>query len=148
MEDLAPPLKLVMALKIGIERGESIRTALTEYLSSEADEFAQLVVSWLNHREQGSLNARQDPFLANPYRQGVIFVIERGLAGESIYQNLQQLEEELVEVCQREMEHYVSLLPFKLLMPLLLFQFPAFLILLFGPLLSQFLQGFSAGKIG
>ncbi|MEN0059151.1 MAG: hypothetical protein AAGB31_09985, partial [Bdellovibrio sp.] len=58
---------------------------------------------------------------------------------------LNRLEEEIIEACREEMAERLAQLPFILLVPLLLFQFPAFLLLLFGPLLNNFFHSLGGG---
>ena len=42
---------------------------------------------------------------------------------------------------QSEIDQYVSDLPLRAMLPLLFFQFPAYLLLLLGPILLQFIKG-------
>lgn len=83
--------------------------------------------------------------LSSLYRRSLLQILERGLRGEAVYSVLLQLETELVEACQEEISNKVARLPFILLIPLLLFQFPAFLMLLFGPLLQNFFHSLGGG---
>jgi hypothetical protein len=73
-------------------------------------------------------------------RRQCLETLQQGLRGESIYQQICSLEEEVLEATKLEIEEFVSLLPMKSLIPLLFFQFPAFLALLLGPFLISFLS--------
>jgi hypothetical protein len=140
MEGIAPPLKLLLALRNGIEKGESVRMALQKYLAYEDDELSRLVATWVSRRDQGVSTQGLLLKTPSPFRQAVLMMMDRGLNGEGIYQHVIQLEEEVIEASANELATFLSVLPMKMLIPLLLLQFPAFLILLFGPLLAQFLQ--------
>lgn len=140
MEGLAPPLKLLLALRNGIEKGESIRSAVQCYIVKEDDELSRLVATWISRREQGVSTQNLLLQTKSSFRQAILMLMERGICGESIYQHVVQLEEEVIEASAGELETFLSLLPMKMLIPLLMFQFPAFLILLFGPLLAEFLR--------
>jgi hypothetical protein len=142
MEGLAPPLKLVLVLRNGIESGDSIRISVQKYLLSEDDDFARLVATWLARRDHGQSLGNALHELKSPFRQSAMLLLECGLKGESIYQQVLQLEEEILEASTSELDTFISVLPIKMLIPLLLLQFPAFLLVLFGPLLEQLLKSF------
>ena len=138
MESLAPPLALILQVKHSIEKGQSVRQGILSYLKRSSDDFSPHVVQWMAVMHQG-----QDPNLRlsaeiSMHRKTLLQLLERGLRGESIYNMLLQLEQETIEACQDEINEKIARLPFLLLVPLLLFQFPAFLMLLFGPLLQNF----------
>lgn len=139
MEGIAPPLKLVLMLRSGIEKGESVRVSAQRYLRQENDALSRIVAMRVSTNDQG---CEQRPLLGqqmSPFRQAALMLLDRGLRGESIYQQLIQLEEEIIEASKSELETFLNVLPLKMLIPLLLLQFPAFLLLLFGPLLGQLL---------
>lgn len=142
MEGLAPPLELLMSVKRAIEKGLSVKVGIVDYLKRSNGEFAVVVTRWFGLLQQG-----QDPqacrqVLSSIHRRTLLLVLERGLRGEPIYSMLLQLEEEMIEACHEEITNKIAKLPFLLLIPLLLFQFPAFLLLLFGPLLQNFFPSF------
>jgi hypothetical protein len=64
-----------------------------------------------------------------------------GVRGESVLPRLREMEIEIRRQCDHEMDVFISRLPLFMLGPVLLLLFPAFLILLLGPLLDQFLKG-------
>ena len=139
MEGLAPPMKLVLSIKYGMDRGDSVRTALQKYFENRQDEFSQQVFKWYGLLQVGNSPQEVLSSLKSPYRKALLSVLERGLRGEPIYTVLLQLEQEMAEAARDEMERFVAVLPVKMLLPLLLLQFPAYLILLLGPLLKSFL---------
>jgi hypothetical protein len=145
MEGVAPPLKLLFAVKRGLEKGQSVRSGLNHYLQGEKDDFFPVVVQWLGHIQQGQSARKLLLSLPSLHRQTLLELLERGLAGEAIHQHLLQLEIEIIEACHDEMNEKLARLPFILLIPLLLFQFPAFLLLLFGPLLQNFFHSLGGG---
>jgi hypothetical protein len=138
MENLAPPLILLLYIRAAIENGESVRTGLAQYLQTGCDEYCQNVGSWFVKYEN---RENVEPFIgSNPYRSAVVRLIERGLRGESIHESLCELETELTQVCQLEVERHIQLLPMRLLIPLMFLQFPAYLVLVLGPLLQTFME--------
>jgi len=140
METLAPPLELLIEIRFAIEKGQSLRKALQSYCQKAGDlVWRQELVLWLNLIEMGrssDLVTRKMNF----QRRQCLELLERGLQGESIYSQLCHLEEEILVAAKMEVEEFVASLPIKSLIPLLFFQFPAFLLLLLGSFLSQFLS--------
>lgn len=145
MESIAPPLVLLAAVKRAMEKGQPVRQGIQGYLKTNEGDFAKMVTRWWALLQQGQETIFLLRELQSLHRQVLLQLLERGLAGESIYNALLQLESELIEACQDELANKIARLPFLLLVPLLLFQFPAFLLLLFGPLLQNFFHSLGGG---
>lgn len=143
MEGIAPTLKLILNLRYSIEKGDSIKVGIYQHIRKESDDFSCTVAAWIAAKDHGRDTNEFINLESSPIRKGVLLLLDRGLRGEPIYQNLVSLEEEAIEMCKTEVDNYLAVLPLKLLMPLLFFQFPAFLLLLFGPMLRNFLQQIS-----
>ena len=138
MEDLAPPLDLLLQVKRSIEKGQTVRQGILSYLKRSNDDFTPVVTQWMALLQQGQEPAKSLVHLSSMHRKALLQLLERALRGDPVYQMLQQLEEEIISACHAEIDDKVARLPFILLIPLLLLQFPAFLMLLFGPLLQNF----------
>lgn len=145
MVHIAPPLQLISYVKRAIETGQSARSGVVTFVRSERSNFAKDVSKWLAHLDQGIETAPLLLLQRSQYRRSLLELLERGLRGESIYVYLCQLELETIEACEDEIQRKLSKLPFLLLGPLLLMQFPAFLMLLFGPLLDNFFHSLGGG---
>ena len=140
MESIAPPLQLIAEVKRSIEQGSTAKQGVFNYIKKNQDSFASQVTKWIFLIEQGQ---KADAILVNiksTHRKCLLGLLERAFNGESIYQILILLEEETILACQQEQARFLARLPFYLMVPLLFFMFPAYLILLFGPLLGQFLN--------
>jgi hypothetical protein len=143
MEGLAPPLKCLIEIQSTMSNGESVRQGLMQYLQSASpkDGFATEVRTFLHLWEQGrDWRARIASHVASPYRRALLELIASALAGQSILPQLADLKVDMTEACEQDIRHHLELLPLKMLIPLLIFQFPAFLLLLFGPLLRNLIQ--------
>jgi hypothetical protein len=145
MDHIAPPLQLVANIKRSVEVGSSIRSGILAFIQSENSNFAKDVSKWISLNDQGLDTAIILQKQRSQYRRSLLELLERGLRGESIYVYLCQLEQEIIDACQDEISRKLSKLPFLLLGPLLLMQFPAFLLLLFGPLLENFFHSLGGG---
>ncbi|KHD88024.1 MAG: hypothetical protein OM95_10885 [Bdellovibrio sp. ArHS] len=145
MEGLAPPLELLTCVKRAVEKGQSVKQGVLYYIKKNEGEFPAVVTQWLALLQQGYDPKDCVQGLSSLHRRTLLQILERGLRGEAIHGVLVRLEEELIEACQDEITNKIARLPFVMLVPLLIFQFPAFLMLLFGPLLQNFFHSLGAG---
>jgi hypothetical protein len=143
VEDIAPPLKCILAVRFALKSGFSIRQGLSDYIDFEQDEFRFVIVQWLSLIEKGQSTHELILNQTSVYRSALLELLEFGMKGHSVLLHLQKLEAEIQERSWEEIEEAVILLPFKLLIPLLLFQFPAFLIILLGPIMGNFMEEMS-----
>jgi hypothetical protein len=115
------------------------------FVQADRSDFSKDVSKWVSLVDQGLETAPLLQRQRSRYRRGLLELLERAMRGESIHLYLCQLELETVEACHDEIAEKLSKLPFWLLAPLLLMQFPAFLMLLFGPLLQNFFHSLGGG---
>lgn len=141
MEGLAPPLKCLIEVQAAIRNGEAIRAGLARYvqMSSANDSFASAMRSFLIAWERGQ-PWRHVLEGQSAHRRALLEVFACGLSGQSIASQLDSLRAEISKACDAEIREHLEMLPLKMLAPLLLFQFPAFLLLMFGPLLRHLIQ--------
>lgn len=143
MEGLAPPLALAIEIQASLANGESIRSALIRYIGESQLEFQQVVrrflIAWDQSQDWRAV-VRQ---VASPYRRSLLELAAHGLAGQSVQTPLAELQKEIETACDEEIELHINMLPLKMLLPLLLLQFPAFMMVLFGPLVSRFIEEIS-----
>ena len=137
MEYLAPPLNAVLQIQLNIKAGLSVRSAIQIYTQDFPDcPFAKQLEFWKFQLETGQ--TYNDPSVSKKnYRKALLKIFERGLKGEPILKFLQDFQEELTNVCLQELDHQVQRLPFLTLIPLFIFQVPAFFLLLLGPLILE-----------
>jgi hypothetical protein len=136
MEDLTPPLLCaVRELRWRISSGISMKEAFRFYLEDTCSPFSQHLREWWALKCQG--RAQAGGGFTSHYQRALIDLVERGCGGQPTLDHLCALEDEIEKAAQAELELHIATLPFKVLIPLLLFQFPAYLILLLGPLLRE-----------
>lgn len=116
MEDLAFELSSVLQIRLRLEQGASLAQALRE-------------LQLLDHPQMGRAVYLQQ-------------LIQRGLKGDPILPALTELEQDLTERALSEIDRQTSTLPIWSLLPLLLFQFPAILLLMVGPVLESIVHSF------
>ena len=116
-----------------------MREAVRQLLESSSSQLTTELGEWWAVRSRERVVNHPKSFIS-PLRRAVIDTIERGLSGQPTREHLQALEFEVERAANAELEAHISALPFKVLIPLLLFYFPAFLLLLLGPLLRDLSQ--------
>ena len=137
MDYLAPPLNAVLQIQLNIKNGLSVRSAIQAYLKDYPKcEFAKQVSYWLFCVETGK-PFNDKAILKKSYRKIILDILYRGLKGEPVLTALKEFEEELKEAALQDLEQQVQKLPFISLIPLFLFQAPAFFLLLLAPLLME-----------
>ncbi|HRO66436.1 MAG TPA: hypothetical protein PL182_02605 [Pseudobdellovibrionaceae bacterium] len=142
MEGLNPALQLALELRRSVEGGESPRTGLKRFAGNPG-EFPSFCRRWLERRDRGGAHMELLKELKSPYRRSLMVVLEKGLSGEPVQATLLEMEKELERACLEEIERHLALLPFRLMVPLLLFLFPAMMILILSPLLDLLSRSFS-----
>lgn len=141
MENLAPPLILALEIRRSIENGEHVRLGIKRFLAQEAhSDFGKQVLKWLILVERGESSHKVLDSIQSQHRRALLLLLEKSFNGVSISAALQDLEEEVSVAAASEMEGFLQKLPFVTLIPLLLFQFPAFMLLLVGPVLLEALH--------
>jgi hypothetical protein len=144
MEGLAPTLQCLIEIQSALQNGESLRAGLNRYTQvqtqPQAYAFAQSLKHFLFAWDQGQDWRAHIIKAPTPHRRALMEIIAFGLNGQAILPQLAELQSEVELACELDIKRFLDLLPLQMLIPLLFFQFPAFLILLFGPLLSHFLM--------
>lgn len=127
MEALAPALELILEVRFGIEKGESLKRTLTNFARHESiNPWRTTVALWLQLQESGR-STESILSICSFSERRVLELLEQGLKGESVFAQVCGLEEELFEASKMEMEEFVSTLSVKALVPLLFFSSQPFL---------------------
>lgn len=134
MEFIAPPLKTVLFLRMKISNGVSVRGALREYLLSESDSFSSELMVWYQAKQA---NPDHQYHSNKFFRRQIVQTIERGLRGEPVDKVLEELEREMIEISREDVDVHLDRLPTLMLIPMMLFQLPGFLVILLGPVFAS-----------
>lgn len=140
MEDLSFLLKLCLHVRVSIEGGEALRVSLLRFSDLEDSLLYLKLRQWLAHLDQSGGENCAESFFKNHHMHVFLEILFQGLSGHAIYDRIKAVEEELIEVCKDEFQKELDKLPYVLMVPLLLFMFPAYLLLLLGPILNMFLR--------
>lgn len=148
-------LRCLIFLEEEICRGKSLADALLGWIKSAADMsssrlrdsydrvFLNQFMTASRYLEEGrslsELNF-ENGCETGLYRERLFWLLESGYAGAPVLRELRALKSETLEQLELDLKNHVERLPLKMLLPLLLLMFPAFLILLFGPMMTQLLS--------
>lgn len=151
MENISPTLLLLLSVRGALESGFSVRTGILNFLklSEEikkspthkiySDSFMDFVSLWLLLIDQG-----QDfSFLykdIHPCKRTLLHLLEKGLKGMPVLNLLNELEMEITKSCEDEINEHIQKIPILLLLPVLFLMFPAYLILLLGPVIESIMD--------
>ena len=133
MEALNPSLELLFYLIIGIKNGDSLVSLLDDLKRFDTEVAAEFQRWWWTHQNKGTTQVQ----FSTDHRLILSEILLTGLQGASVLQHLEGLYAELQHIHEEKTQHHLDQLPFRLMLPLVLFFFPAILILLFGPLLGE-----------
>lgn len=130
---------ITLSLKQGVYLKLSLNTWALEHSDSFSLELREFLQYWESNSNVEVLIQKKTSYLKSSLFELFYF----GLQGRAIYTPLKALEEELFKDAERQVHRQLSRLPYIMLIPLLLFQLPSFLLLLLGPLLQNFLTQLS-----
>lgn len=140
MEGLAPTHILCIEIRHGLERGEAVISTLKNCITELNVELSKEVRALIAHYEHYGAQPMSFAGVKSIYRRSLFQLILSAMAGEPILKRIVELEKEMQWACEEDIEHFVAQLPTKVMLPILLIQFPAFLLLLLGPILSLYFK--------
>ncbi len=135
MDDLKlpTPLLLLWDVKRALESHRTSLAGVESYTKRNLkDDFSQKVIFWLNNR-----SSQQKPDFKSLYQRQLIGLIQKSYEGISIYEQLKDLEKEMVQVCEDDIERHLQKLPLLLQIPLMGLIFPAIMMILIVPILNM-----------
>ncbi|MGE0762818.1 MAG: hypothetical protein AB7N80_06025 [Bdellovibrionales bacterium] len=138
MEFLAPSYQVLLQIRQNMQAGTAVSEAIRGALSGSSS-FHWALRRWWLAKQRGAKTNFAYEFKA-PLQKILIETLERGLAGEPILTNLNEIEEEMRLAMNDTIERHLQRLPVILLLPLAGLIFPSFMLLILGPLLSELLR--------
>ena len=115
--------------------GVSLRAAIEEISDNPISLQVKTVVF---HYDRGSLAL--DSQSKVPVIQAFYNILFIGLSGNSILEGMSRVEVSIYEQIEQEFQKKLQTLPVRMMLPLLFLMFPAYLILMLGPILSNMME--------
>lgn len=135
MEDLSPTLMLIIGVREALERGDSVRAGIAEFVAHDTSDLKLVLLNPALVAEEGARRFRE----LKETEKSALSILRRGLEGESILPILRDLENDLIDRSDMEIEDFTQKLTFRCLIPLMIFVFPGYLVLLLGPMIERLL---------
>lgn len=138
MVHIVPSISFLKSFIKELEQGCGVVQSIRNSADTERTTFSAQVLIWsVQYQQSGDSNQWEPQTHFQSSLQQLLII---GLGGGPIYQNLLQLEQEMQEEFEIQWKGYIESLPQKLSIPILFFYFPAYIVLLFGPLITQFME--------
>jgi hypothetical protein len=137
MDDINLPSALILVwdVKRAIEKNISLQNGINLFIQRKlVDSFSDSFKNWYLNKEK-----RQVVFETqfNSFHKAIIHLLEHGLNGQPIYEQLRALELEIIDQCESCIQEHTARLPLIMQIPLLFLIFPAICVLLLVPTLAQ-----------
>jgi hypothetical protein len=136
MENISPQLRLILTVKFGLQNGMSVRQSIIFFLQQPSiGPFQTVLEAWFY-----AIEAHQTQFQPKKIdllTETLLQTLEKGLKNQPIFEMLHQLEEEVLLRDEIYLQRQIAILPMKSLIPLLLLQVPALMIMIFVPMLRM-----------
>lgn len=136
MECVAPLADLLIHAISELELGHSTKTTLISFINNSQSKLSERLSLMIIAQEK----SKKIAFQGSQYEQFAFQIFWKGLQGYPINNQLHELHKEVLDLCREDMNHHLESMPFKMLLPLLFFAFPSFLILILGPLINQLIN--------
>ncbi len=142
MDSVPQQLNLIVSLRNGIAQGVSVRTSLEQFLGQNTSSDLRHIHRLFLNLKEGRLfleDSAASLTLSSMDAQ-IVQLILRGVRGEAIAQALEEVEKEILEQCEHDIDCFASRLPPRLMAILAVFGFPAVMLVMIGPLISDLFQ--------
>lgn len=144
MERINPIIECITEIQSSLMSGESIKVGLISYIQQDSSmsKLQQTCKNFVTLYESGQDTNKVVKGAKSELTKSLLLLLERGFKGEPISEALQDLKEFTVDQSEKDIANYLTILPFKAMIPLFIFQLPALLIILFGPLILSLQESF------
>lgn len=138
METVAAPLEFVCFFRLELANGKSPRLAIQNSIQTFQGSFINSISSWFYMR------GKKEPTIPPGYSASVVqlfHLLSLALDGVPIQEPLKELEKHMIEICKEDVQDHIEKLPVKMIVPMVLCFYPAFLCLILGPAMSALTMG-------
>ncbi len=141
MESVAPLYQACLELRCSLSQNVPVRSSLHSIVASVGGDLGKQLQQILVYASQ-----HKDPeaafFKHCSFQRACFFQLAlRGLKGEPILEPLQVLEKDIKDVSLEQVQYFLKTLPYKMLIPVMLLQLPAYMYVMFSPFLKAFSEG-------
>lgn len=141
MVHIVPSISFLKTFIKELEKGSAVSQSIRRACEQENTPLSTEILMWsLDFQQKGDGGLLWSP--QSHYQLSFKELLKQGLQGAPVYQPLLDLENEMLIEFEIQWKSHLETLPVKLSIPMLFFFFPAYVVLLFGPLITKFMKEF------
>jgi hypothetical protein len=141
MENLMPSILLLVSdVRRALEKNLSCQVGIRYFIERDLkDSYSLVVKKWWHTKSSGQISILEVEYKQKlgPAQKMLLVILEKGLAGASIYQHLSTFEQDIFELCDEKIQHHIAILPLKLQIPLMGLILPSIMVLIIVPALQM-----------
>ena len=143
MEVLSDSYYFLSDLVMSLESGTSSRNFTQNYLRDQDNSWTENLSKFYFRHTNGQEIDSEIHKLQIPYERAIINLLLRSFAGDPVVPELKTIEDQYYLAHKKVLDNQLIKLPYLSMIPLFIFLFPAYLVLLLGPILLSLLKGLS-----
>lgn len=137
MELLAPSYNFLSELIMSIESGSSTKKFTMDFIKETNTGWTQILSTFVFKYMNNNFKFSMLKSVKNPFERSILHLVIKSFAGQPVLENLKSLEKEYFDAHKKQLEKHLMKLPYLSLIPLFVFLFPAYLLLMLGPILKS-----------
>ena len=143
MEVLSSSYVFLSELVMAMESGVSARKFSSDYTSSSDSAWSTLLSTHIYKFMNNNFNFSMLKLVKNSYERTLLHLILKSFQGQPVLKELKALESEYFKAHKQQLERHLLKLPYLSLIPLFVFLFPSYLLLMLGPILKSLIEELS-----
>ncbi len=133
-------LKFIDSINNSLNEGMSVKNSLQIAVEDQNSKLSRFGKNFLELLESGRPAETIVKSLNKPENKALFIILGLGIKGRPVMEVLENFYLEVKASNELLIQNYHRKLPFKMLIPLMLFYFPALFLLFLGPFLSNFFE--------
>ncbi len=143
MELLSPSYLFLSELIMSMDSGVSARKFSTDYIAKSSSNWSKLLSTYVYKFMNNNFHFSMLKSVKNSYERAMLHLILKSFQGQPVLKELKGLEAEYFKAHEQQLERHLLKLPYLSLIPLFVFLFPAYLLLMLGPILKSLIEELS-----
>jgi len=143
MELLSSSYLFLSELIMSMDSGVSARKFSTDYIAKSNNDWSKLLSKYIYKFMNNNFNFSMLKAVNNAFERAILHLILKSFQGQPVLKELKSLEGEYFKAHEQQLERHLLKLPYLSLIPLFIFLFPAYLLLMLGPILKSLIEELS-----
>lgn len=142
MNSFVTTLDVIETLISELKAGNALRSSLVLLIESRQGPLRDLLKDWFEEFNAGRSAEHVYARIKWAENSNLLSLLEYGLQGFPILQSLEKFKAEVEEITKMRVEQRLQMLPYKMMIPLFLFFFPALMWSFLAPFIREMKNGF------